>query len=68
MCNKNFNPNVKNLKKLHYHYHFNGRYQKAEYSICNLRCSVPCEFQFVFDMGSNYNFHKVMKHFAKINE
>ena len=36
MCNKNFNPNVKNLKKLHYHYHFNGRYQKAEHSICNL--------------------------------
>lgn len=38
--NKNFNPNAKNLIKVH-HCHFSGRYREAVHSICNLRCLVP---------------------------
>ena len=55
MCNKTFNPNVKNLKEVHYHCHFSGRYQEAVHGICNLRLrySVPREFQIGFDIGSN---------------
>ena len=54
----------KNYRKVRDHCHFTGKYRGATHSICNLRFNVPNEIPVVFQNGSNYEHHFIMKELA----
>ena len=58
-------PKDKNYRKVKDHFHFTGKYRGATHSICNLKCSMPKEILVVFDNGSNYDYHFIIKELAK---
>ena len=46
------------------HYHFTGKYRPAVHSICNLNFNVPSEISVLFQNGSNYDYHFIIKELA----
>ena len=42
-----------------------GKYRGAAYNICNLRYKVPKEIPVVFDNGSTYDYHFIIKELVK---
>ena len=51
--------------KVRDHCHYTGEYRGAVHSICNLKYSVPKNVHIVFQNGSNYDNHFVIKESAK---
>ena len=47
------------------HCHYTGQYRGAAHSICNLKYSVPKKIPIVFHNESNYDYHFIIKEFAK---
>ena len=53
-----------NYQKVRDHCHFTGKYRGAAHSICNLKFNVPNEIPVVFQNGSNYYYHFIIKELA----
>ena len=47
------------------HCHYTGKYRGASHSICNLKYCVPKNVPIVFNNGSNYDFHFIIKDLAE---
>ena len=45
--------------------HYTGEYRGAAHSICNLKYRVPKEISIVFQNGSNYDYHFIIKDLAE---
>ena len=43
------------------HYHYTGEYRGAAHSICNMKYSIPKKIPTVFNNGSNYDYHFIIK-------
>ena len=56
--------NDKSYRKVRDNYHFAGKYKGAVNSICHLRFNVPNEISVVFQNGSNYGYHFIIKELA----
>ena len=52
---------VENYRKVSDDCHYTGKYRGAAHSICNLKFRVPNEITVVFDNGSNYDYHFIIK-------
>ena len=61
------NEYVKDIKyhKVKDHCHYAGKYRDAAHSIHNLKYSVPKKVAIVFQNGSNYDYHFIMKDLAE---
>ena len=51
----------KKYRKVRDHCHYTEEYRGPAHSICNLRCSVPKKIPIVFQNGSNYDYHFIIK-------
>ena len=47
------------------HCHYTGEHRCAAHSVCNLKFSVPKKSLIVFDNGSNYDYHFIIKELAE---
>ena len=54
--------------KVRNHCHYTGEYRGAAHSICNLKNIVPEEIPIAFHNGLNYDYHFIIKEFAKKTE
>ena len=52
---------VKKYHKVRYHFHYIGEYRGAEYSISNLKYSVPKEITIIFYNGSISDYYFIIK-------
>ena len=64
ICEKPFG-NDKNAIKVRDHCHYTGNYRGAAHSACNLQYKIPKSIPVVFQNGSNYDFHLIIKQLAK---
>ena len=64
---KNFSTDDSNKKyhKVRDHYHYTGKYRGAANDICNLRYKIPKEIPVVFNNGSTYDYHFIIKELAE---
>ena len=53
-----------NYRKVRDHCHYTGKYRSAVHSIYNLKFNLPNEILVVFDNGSNYDYHFIIKELA----
>ena len=51
----------KKYHKVTDHYHYRG----AAHTVCNLKYNVPKKFPIVFHIGSNHDYHFIMKELAE---
>ena len=51
--------------KVRYHYHYTGEYRGAAHSICKLKYSIPKEITIIFQNGSTYDYHFIIKELAE---
>ena len=51
--------------KVRDHCHYAGEYRGAGHSICNFKYSVPKKIPIVFQIGSNYDYHFIIKELAE---
>ena len=58
---KEFNINDEKNYKVRDHCHYTGIYRGTAHNICNLRYKVPKEIPIVFDNGSTYGYHFIIK-------
>ena len=58
---KNLIKNNKKHYKVRDHCHYKGKYRGAAHDICNLRYKIPKEIPVVFDNGSTYDYHFIIK-------
>ena len=66
ICKKRFSTDNNN-KKYHAvrdHRHYTGKYRGAVHSIFNLRYKTPKEILVVFNNGSTYDYHSIIKELA----
>ena len=47
------------------HCHYTSKYSGVAHNICNLRCKAPKEIPVVFDNGSRYDYHFIIKGLAE---
>ena len=59
ICKKEFNDN-----KVRDHCHYTGKYRGAAHNKCNLRYKIPKEIPVVFNNGSTYDYHFIIKQLA----
>ena len=52
-------------RKVKDHCHYTGEYRVAAHSICNLKRSVPKNISIVFNNGSSYDYHFIIKQLAE---
>ena len=62
ICKKEF---TKDNKKERVHCHYTGKYRDAAHIICNLRYKTPKEIPVIFNNGSTYDYHFIMKELAE---
>ena len=62
---KEFNKNDKKQQKVRDHCHYTGKYRGAAHNICNLRYKVPKQIPVVFQNGSTYDYHFIIKELVK---
>ena len=55
----------KKHRKVRDHCLYTGKYRGAAHSIFILKYSVPKKISIVFDNGSNYNYHFIIKELAE---
>ena len=53
-----------NNDKVKDHCHFTGKYRRAAHNTCNLRYKVPKNILVIFDNGSTYDYHFIIKELA----
>ena len=51
--------------KVRDHCHYTGKYRRAAHNICNLRYKIPKEIPIVFNNGSTYDYHFIIKELVK---
>ena len=51
----------KQYHKVRGHCHYTAKYRGAAHKICNLRCKTPKEIPVVFNNGSAYDYHFIVK-------
>ena len=51
----------KDCQKVRDHCHYTIEYRGAAHSICNSKFNVPNKISVVFDNGSNYDYHFIIK-------
>ena len=64
ICEKEFSTYKKNIK-VRDHCHYTGKYRGATHSICNLRYKVSKEIPVVFQNGSTYDYHFIIKQLGR---
>ena len=52
--------------KVRDHCHYTKEYRDAAHSICNLKYSVPKRIPIVFNNGSDYDYHFIIKELAEV--
>ena len=50
-----------NYQKVRHHCHYTVKYRGAAHSICNVKFNVPNETPVVFQNGSHYDYHFIIK-------
>ena len=55
----------KNYREIRHQCHYTSKYRGRPHSICNLKFNVPNEITTVFDNGSNYHYHFIIKNISK---
>ena len=65
ICKKEFSNNEKKNYKVRDNCNYTGKYRGAAHNICNLRYKVPKEIPIVFDNGSIYDYHFIIKELVK---
>ena len=65
ICKKEFDKSDKKHHKVRDHCHYTRKYRGAAHNICNLRYKVPKEIPVVFDNGSTYDYHFIIKELVK---
>ena len=65
ICKKEFDTNDKENYKVIDHCHYMGKHRGAAHNMCNLRYKVPKEIPIVFDNGSLYDYHFIIKELVK---
>ena len=68
ICKEKFeNKHLKDKKyrKVWHHCHYTLKYRGSSHSICKLKYSVPKKTPMVFDNGSNYDYHLIIKELAE---
>ena len=65
ICKKEFDKSDKKHCKIRYHCHYTGKYRGAAHNICNLRYKIPKEIPVVFQNGSTYDYHFIIKELVK---
>ena len=65
ICKQEFNKNDEKNYKVRDHCHYTGKYRGAAHNICNLRYKIPKEIPIVFDNGSTYDYHFIIKELVK---
>ena len=67
ICKKEFNMGNSDKKyhKVKDHCHYTGKYRGAAHNICNLRYKIPKEIPIVFQNGSTYDYHFIIKELVK---
>ena len=63
--NKNKKSKYALYHKVRDHCHYPRKFRKAAHNICNLRYKVPKKIPIVFDNGSTYDYHFVIKQLAE---
>ena len=53
------------MKKVRDHCYYTGKYRGAAHSNCNLNYKMPKEILVVFHNGSTYDYHFIIKQFAR---
>ena len=53
-----------NNDKVRDHCHFTGKYRGAVHNACNLRYKIPKNIPVIFQNGSTYDYHFIIKEFA----
>ena len=56
---------IKKYHKLRHHCHYTGKYRGVAHDICSLRYETPKQIPVVFDNGSTYDYHFIIKELAK---
>ena len=64
ICKKEFDKSDKK-HKVRDHCHYTGKYRGATHNICNLRYKIPKEIPIVFQTGSTYDYHFIIKELVK---
>ena len=64
ICKKRFSTDKK-YHKVKDHCYFTEKYRGAAHNIYNLRCKTPKEILVVFDHGSTYDYHFIIKDLAE---
>ena len=62
ICKKEFH---KKNYKVRDHCRYTGKYRGAAHNICNLRYKIPKEIPVVFDNGSTFDYHFIIKELVK---
>ena len=67
ICKERFSTDDGNKEyfKVKDHCHYTGTYRGAAHNICNLRYKTPKEIPIVFDNGSTYDYHFIIKELAE---
>ena len=67
ICKIIFSADYSNKKyhKVKGHCHYTGKYRGAAHDICNLRYKISKEIPVVFDNGSAYDYHLIIKELAE---
>ena len=56
---------TKKYSKVKDHCHYTEKYRGAAHDFCNLRYKIPKEIPAVFDNGSTYDYHFIIKELAE---
>ena len=66
ICKKKFSTDDnKKYYKVRDHCHYTGKYRGAAHDICNLIYKIPKEIPGVFNNGSTYDYHFIIKELAE---
>ena len=65
ICKKEFDKSNKKHYKVRGHCHYTGKYRGAAHNICNLRYKMTKEIPVVFQNGSTYDYHFIIKELLK---
>ena len=65
ICKKKFDKSDKKNYKVRDHCHYTGKYRGIAHNICNLRYKIPKEILVVFQNGSTYDYHFIIKELVK---
>ena len=65
ICKKEFDKSDKKHHKVRDHCHYSVKYRGAAHNICNLRYKIPKEIPIIFQNGSTYDYHFIIRELVK---